>query len=568
MTRYQDGGEALLEAFRALGVEHVFCSSGSEWAPVWEAFTRQTVEGRKGPAYHDLMHETLAVDMAIGYALVTGRMQAVLLHAVPGLLQGACGLHGALLSEVPVLVLSSEANSYGERPGLDPGSQWYRNLSIVGGPHSVVDRIAKWSCQVPGIETLHEFVKRAGEIARRVPAGPVYLNVPVEVLLQPWSPPDRPHPVAPPGRRMPPEEEIRALVAAIRAARAPIIVTESIGRRSGGLAALLRFAETFGLPVYESQATVSCNFPRSHPLFQGSAVEAQRGKADLVLLVCARAPWYPPSQGFPGARVIVIDEVPQRPYMVYQVLQADAYLEGDVPATLQAAAAMAAASGLPGDADPLAVRQASAAEGHRRLVEGWARLEAEAAGEEGISPIHLAACLRKALPAGSMILDETITHGRIVRDHVRPEDEGSYSYVQGGLGQGLGVALGAKLAAPDRFVVLTVGDGSFLYNPIVQALSASRQMGLPVLTVVFNNRQYLSMKMNHLRFYPDGQSVEHGLFHGVDLSGQPDLATVARACGVEGLRIADPAGLPGAIEDAIAHVRSGRSCVLDVHVNR
>jgi acetolactate synthase-1/2/3 large subunit len=124
------------------------------------------------------------------------------------------------------------------------------------------------------------------------------------------------------------------------------------------------------------------------------------------------------------------------------------------------------------------------------------------------------------------------------------------------------------LAAPDRFVVLTVGDGSYLYNPVVQALAASRQMGLPVLVVVFNNRQYLSMKMNHLRFYPDGQSVEHRMFQGVDLADQPDIAAVARACGVHGISVADRDALPAALAEAVAAVVAGMTCVVDVRVTR
>ena len=178
---YCDGGEGLIEAFRDLGVDYVIVASGSEWAPYWEAMARQKRDGAKGPGYIDVWHETAAVDMAIGYTLVTGRMQAVLLHAGPGLLQGACGIHGALLADVPMLVFSSESDSYGERPGVDPGSQWYRNLSIVGGPHGLVDHIVKWSNQIPGVETLYEMVKRAGEISQRAPRGPVYLNAPVEV---------------------------------------------------------------------------------------------------------------------------------------------------------------------------------------------------------------------------------------------------------------------------------------------------------------------------------------------------------------------------------------------------
>src|SRR6267154_2236853 len=133
----------MLEAFRSLRVDYVLSSPGSEWAPVWEALVRQSSEGRAGPVYIDCWHETVAVGMANGYALVTGR------------LQGACAIHGALLSGVPMLVFSSESNSYGERIGVDPGSQWYRNLSIVGGPHALAQPFVKWANQVPGIETLY-----------------------------------------------------------------------------------------------------------------------------------------------------------------------------------------------------------------------------------------------------------------------------------------------------------------------------------------------------------------------------------------------------------------------------
>ncbi len=130
----------------------------------------------------------------------------------PGLLQGTSGIHGALLAEVPLLVCSAEAITYGERPGVDPGSQWYRNLSVVGGPHGLVDGIVKWSNQVGSVETLYEMVKRAGELAQRTPRGPVYLNVPVEVLLDTWTPPQFRMAVAPPARRISPPDEIERLV--------------------------------------------------------------------------------------------------------------------------------------------------------------------------------------------------------------------------------------------------------------------------------------------------------------------------------------------------------------------
>jgi acetolactate synthase-1/2/3 large subunit len=92
-----DGGEAIVEGFRKLGVDYILSSPGTEWAPVWEAMADQIHRHKEGPKLMDVWHETLAVDMAAGYTLATGRMQGVLLHAGSGLLQGAMGIHGAFV---------------------------------------------------------------------------------------------------------------------------------------------------------------------------------------------------------------------------------------------------------------------------------------------------------------------------------------------------------------------------------------------------------------------------------------------------------------------------------------
>ena len=68
--------------------------------------------------------------MAIGYTLSTARMQAVLIHAGAGLLQGSMGIHGALQCEVPMVVMSGETLAYGEDPDYNPGGQWISNLSV------------------------------------------------------------------------------------------------------------------------------------------------------------------------------------------------------------------------------------------------------------------------------------------------------------------------------------------------------------------------------------------------------------------------------------------------------
>lgn len=93
----------------------------------------------------------------------------------------------------------------------------------------------------------------------------------------------------------------------------------------------------------------------------------------------------------------------------------------------------------------------------------------------GIAPSQVAATLRELVADDDpVVVDETITHSRIVQRHLLRTSPDSYFYVQGGLGQGIAVALGVELAAPRRPVILTVGDGAFLYNPVIPSPGASR----------------------------------------------------------------------------------------------
>jgi len=561
-----DGGEALLQALRALEIEHVFSSPGSEWAPVWEAFARQRRDGTAGPTYHDLTHETLAVAMATGYWLAKRRPAAVLLHTVPGLLQGGNAIHGALLAGAPMLVSSSESVTYGEAEGPDPGSQWYRNLSFVGGPHVVATPFTKWAGHIPNVATLYDSVIRAGELAVRQPSGPVYLNVGLEALLAPWQPPKVRKRVAPSGARLSPISEVEAVAAKLADARSPVILTESAGRDPEAFHALVALAELLAIPVIEPQSAVCANFPKDHELHVGGDV-AQASGADVVLLVGCRSPWYPPSNDLaPDAHVVVIDEVPQRPHIVYQVLHADTYLEGGVASTLLA---LADAAQRRLDTSVVAERQLRWNAVHeRQLADAEADEQQAEANSEKITPPLLVKILREELAPDTIFVDETITHSRIVQRHLRWNEPDSWFYVQGGLGQGTGIALGVKLARPEQPVTFLVGDGSFLYNPIPQALMASKDMALPLLIVIFNNRQYLSMKFNHLRFYPDGAAVQGNDFDGVDLSTQPALSEFGAPFGSPGWEVSDPAQLRSVIVEAKAAVAGGTTAIVNVTFGR
>jgi thiamine pyrophosphate-dependent acetolactate synthase large subunit-like protein len=165
-------------------------------------------------------------------------------------------------------------------------------------------------------------------------------------------------------------------------------------------------------------------------------------------------------------------------------------------------------------------------------------------------------------------VDETITHSRVLQQHLQLDRPLSYYYVQGGLGQGIAVALGVKLAARQNPVILTIGDGSFLYNPIWPSLAAAKNLNLPLLIVVFNNRQYLSMKYNHLREYPDGVAKATRYFPGTDLSTQPDLASAAASFDMFGVTVREPSQLSDALESGLQAVVDGRTAIVNVHLDK
>ncbi|MDP6692089.1 MAG: thiamine pyrophosphate-binding protein [Alphaproteobacteria bacterium] len=563
MSNQPDCGEAVLEALRRLSVDYIIASPGSEWAPVWEALARQELGDGRGPDYIDCWHETLAVNMAMGYTLVTGRMQAVLLHAGSGLLQGSMGIHGAMMAEIPMVVMSGESLTYGEDPDVEPGAQWLRNLSIVGGPQALLAPIVKWSNQATSAGTIYEMVVRSGEMAQRDPQGPTYLNVPVETMAEQWSPPSFTRQAPPAPKTMSPPEDVKDVAEQLVASAHPLVATEAAGRDPEAFEALVELCDLLAVPVIESAGTVRANFPKDHPMYQGTDIAPFMADTDFALLVKNRAPWYPPGRRPPKARVVALDESPHRTHMVYQSLQADQYLEGHVASTLRQLSEEVGAIGV--DSGLVGERRERLAATHEEREKQNRAKEQAAKDASPIDPLWLCGALRQVMPDDVVYVNEIVLHSGVVRDHVPWTRPQSYFGIGGGLGQGLGVALGVKLASPDRPVVALMGDGSFLYNPVVQSLGASRDSELPILIIVFNNGKYAAMQGMHLKMYPKGTAVDTDTFHGTFINA-PDFVKVAESFGAYGERVEDPEAIEQALKNGLKAVNEGRSAIIDVVV--
>ncbi|MFQ6026530.1 MAG: thiamine pyrophosphate-dependent enzyme [Dehalococcoidia bacterium] len=560
MTTAKDGGEAILEAFRNLDIDYIISSPGSEWSPVWEALARQKVNETPGPTYINCWHETLAVNMATGYTRITGKMQAVLLHAGVGLLQGGVGIHGALQGEVPMLVCSGEADSYGENPELDPQGQWYRNLSVVGGPNRFVEPFVKWSGQATSPYTLYEQLVRAGEMAQRVPKGPTYLDIPIETMIHDWAVPEKIRQVPTAPKTNPSPESISLLVDLISRSNNPLIITDVAGAEPLGFAHLVNLCELMAIPVAESAPTCS-NFPKSHPLYLGNG-GPYLNQADLVLVIGSRAPWYPPANGPKNATVVAMDAAPLKGYMVYQNLLADHYVEGDLTSGLGLLVEALQASGA-GNASKIPERRQRWEAEHNKIQEANRAAVERVKSQQPIDPVWLCAAISEVMPDNTIFAEETTSHRGTILRHVGWEGPHAYLHPNGGLGQGLGLALGAKLARPQQPVVALMGDGGLLYNPVTQSFGVAGEANLPFMTIVFNNANYEAMRRNHQHYYPGGVSDTSDIWYGVHIPG-PDYRKLVDPFGGYGVRVADPAELKPALENALAAINEGKIALVDV----
>lgn len=557
--RILDGGEAILQGIRDLGIEYLISSPGSDWGPLWEALARQKVTGTPGPIYLSCGHETLAVDLAVGYTMMTGRMQGVVLHAGVGLLQGSVGIHGARLNEIPMLILSGESLSMGDDEAFDPGAQWYGNHNNMGNLPRLIDPLVKWSHMASSIHNVYEQIMRAGEMAKQSPVGPTYISVPVEVMMAKWGQPAKMRKAPPAPNLRPATEDIEQAAKMLAQAKTPVLMAGSAGRSREGYELLVELAEAAGIAVCE--AGEATNFPKNHALYQGVEAKAVLREADLAIAVRNRNPWYPPNMGPINAKVIIIDEAPHKLYMGYQNLQADLYLAGDTNATLRLLVEAVKAEKI--SPSKLKERKDKWSAAHERLEEKRRSAEAEAKKKSGITPVLLASTLAEGLPGNTIYLDETTVHGGINRRHVGNQGPQSYIAPRSGLGQGMGISAGVKLACKDRPVTLLVGDGAFLYNPAVQTLGFARDEKTPFMTIVYNNKGYRAMRENQRSYYPGGLGEQHKLFYG-EPTNEFAYEDVAKLFGGHGAKVSDPAKLKSTLQTAAEAVAGGKSAIVNV----
>jgi len=195
-----------------------------------------------------------------------------------------------------------------------------------------------------------------------------------------------------------------------------------------------------------------------------------------------------------------------------------------------------------------------------RMRNRRAQLAKDAGAGERISPEYLSRCIGECVGEDAIIFNEYPLRA----DHCPREKPGTLYALgpAGGLGWGFGAALGAKLAAPDKLVAATLGDGAYMFgNPMVSHWVASKY-NLPILTVVFNNSRYGAVRQATLSMFKDSTAGENDGRGFADLDPAPPYDEIARAQGAHAERVEKPSELPEALARARNAVLIGKKQAL------
>ena len=553
--------DAYLELLAARGIDYFFGNGGTDFGPIVDAYVkRQTLE-QPVPVPVTVPHEIVAVSMAHGYTMVTGKPQVVMVHTIPGTANSVGSILNAARAHVPMLF------SAGRTPLTESGLKGSRNGGIHWGQESfdqgsMVREWVKWDYELRQNADLEGVVDRALAITQTEPQGPVYLTLPREVLANEIESIEYSEsPRMTPNTFEASAQTVREAAKMLAAAKNPLAIVGTLGRDPEAVAPFVRLAEMLNLPVFASGTFM--NFPSTHPLSQGGGAGAHFKDADLILVIESDVPWSPSSGIEPreDAKIIGLGHDPLFSDYPVRGFRVDLNVSGTPLSSVQAISEALKSERL--DSAAIAERGGRWAAEHDKARAG-ARARAEAAKDgKPIDKGWASYCLEQVRT------DDTIIVNELGLDATQFEvtQPGTLfgTSPAGALGWGLGAALGAKLAAKDQTVIACVGDGSYMFGVPSAAHWVSRRMNLPVLFIVWNNSQWGAVASATRQVYPEGWSVKNNSFPFSDLSPALDFEMICQSAGGYGERVDDPAEVPAAIQRGLHAVQvEGRQALLNI----
>lgn len=519
-------GGALLARLKAVGVDYIFANSGTDFPPIIEGLAEASAKQIPLPKAIVIPHENAAMGMAHGYYLATGRAQAVMAHTNVGLANCAIGAINAATEHVPMLLFS------GRTPVVEKGRLGARTVPIGWGQEmrdqaAMIRETVKWDYELKFPEQAVDIVDRAFAVANSTPRGPVYLSLPREVLCEP-CPSDQlevPAKIAA-ASAGPRRADIEAAARLLSEAKNPLIIAQRGAGSSEGFATLSRLAEDWGIAICQYWA-IQLAAPTDHPMAVGGDPADWLAEADLVLVIDSLAPWSPDIHELkPGCKVVHIGEDPLYARFPVRNFPCDLALVGDT-ADVIIELAGAVSGFLPQtekDRDARRAKVTIASSKRRAMI-----LERAAAGR---GPVMTKAFVSTRLSKAIEGMDAAVLSELGVPLEeltLRSADTWFQEPHSGGLGWCFPAALGMKLAQPDRLIVATMGDGSYMFSNPVACHQIAEAAEIPLLILVLNNSEWGAVRQSVLGVYPDGYASKANTMPLVSLAPTPDFTKVAAA---------------------------------------
>ncbi|HEX6497730.1 MAG TPA: acetolactate synthase [Micromonosporaceae bacterium] len=451
------GGELALAALRAFGVTEMFTLSGGHVFPLYDA------AHRSGLRIVDVRHEQSAVFAAEAVAKLQRRPGLAVLTAGPGVTNGISGLTSAFFNAAPVVVIGGRA----------PAFRWGAGSLQEMDHLPLVAPVTKHAETVFATDDLPGRLAEAATVALTAHRGPVFVDIPLEVIFSTGSAPAPQTPQIPVIEPNP--EDVGKAAALIARARHPVMIAGSDVYAADAADALREAAEALTVPVF-TNGMGRGSLPPEHPLAFAKARRAAFQRADVVVVVGTPLDFRLSFGDFGDAQVVhVVDAPSQRASHVTPAVSP----AGDLRLTL---AALAEYAGPREDHSDWVAQL-------RDIEEAARQRDAEAmlADTDPIKPARVYGELRQVLDRDAVTIGDGGDFVSYAGKYLEPAvpgawlDPGPY----GCLGTGMGYAMGARITYPDRQVCVLMGDGAAGFS-LMDVESLVRQ-NLPVVVVVGNN---------------------------------------------------------------------------------
>lgn len=564
----EEWADAVMASMKKGGVDRLYFVSGSEIGFFQESTVKAQERGWPAPRLITVTHEGVALNAALGDAMVRGEPAATAVHVDVGTLNYGAGLHTAWRGSYPVLMMA------GTGPRAYPGSmrgarnnyvQWVQEPRDQG---EILRQYTKLDHRMEHQDNPGLIVSRLLQVAMSEPRGPVYLAFPRETAMLPL-----------PGRtRFPTRDQLgiarpawpdpadaRRVAEWLIKADNPCVFTGRSGHDPEAVGALVELAELLALPVMEVGRADRLNFPTLHPLY-GTGPSPE--DADVRLVIETAVPYMPATEGpRPDAKVVWVDPDPVQSRYKTMEFRADLWLSasaiGAVRAIHEAATRMLTKS----DLSRISERRERLERTKKEILAEEERLAMEAGKRRPLHPRWVAHQIGKILEPSAILLDDALSSSGSVQAYHGRQQPGTY-FKSGGSsgGWGSGAAVGAKLAKPDRDVVLVTGDGFFLFGSPLSALWCASHYKAPFLTVVFVNRSYGTGTRTLRQTYPQGVAVRTKNYDGGLFDPPPDFAKLAETVNGYGETVREPEEVLPALRRGLEFVRKGSPAIIAAYL--